>query len=451
MVVAPARPLRIIVALAASHFALGSRRHRGAPLKEQWPWYHSGQELRSAFQELAASCSGAEATVTTLSRINSQEAAGQEVQIDALRIRRQGASVRAKAMFVFGEHARELITGEAALGLARALCGKGPGTKRADQVLSSVEFVLVPNANPIGRNQVESGYYCKRTNEDGVDLNRNWSDEHRDTSLPMGDEMYPGPGGFSEPETQLLRELLDQERPDIYLSVHSGAYLLGMPYGYESDRPAPDEGAMLEVLRPISDKFCAGGCPFGNLAKLINYDNPGCDIDYVYDRLKTPYVFTWEIYVGEDFRGRYVEEARMRRGRGGAEGAASLAQQDRRKARRRGRSALRARGPEAAEDVGSCMDQFNPQTQDETAAVVENWSSAFLELCAEVSARRDQRDTPVAAPSATSPSPPRASLSEVVLDKSIDQPGIDGARPSSHEEAWESDLKSLRAWDVTRG
>lgn len=39
------------------------------------------------------------------------------------------------------------------------------------------EFMLVVNANPGSRMQVEQGDWCLRVNPNGVDLNRNW-DEH---------------------------------------------------------------------------------------------------------------------------------------------------------------------------------------------------------------------------------------------------------------------------------
>jgi len=90
-------------------------------------------------------------------------------------------------------------------------------------------------------------------------LNRNWGDAHRDESLAgSGDETDPGPRGFSEPETELLKQLLDQVQPDIYLSIHSGAYLLGSPFGYTQNKLPKDLAAMAEVLQPISAQFCNG-------------------------------------------------------------------------------------------------------------------------------------------------------------------------------------------------
>lgn len=389
---------RALKGASSSKSAWGS--NKGKPLKETLPWVHSQQELHDQLQQLVNDCGDADISLTQSSRVNSADAAGQTVTLDVLRVKAKGSTPDTKAMFVFGEHARELITGEAALGFVRTLCGKGSNSERAKSVLQNSEFVIVPNANPIGRSMVEEGYYCKRTNEDKVDLNRNWSNEHRDTSLEKGDEMYPGSQGFSEPETQMLKEVVDSERPNIYLSVHSGAYLLGMPYGFAADEmpKTEDEAAMMEVLKPISERYCAGGCPFGNLAEMINYDNPGCDIDYVYESLQTPYVFTWEIYVGEDIRERYLAEADMRRRKmEGASGAADkegLGFLQKRRAlagaQMTMQSSLEAEseGPEDAEGIEGCLDQFNPRSAEETDAVVENWAGAFLELCEEVHKRK---------------------------------------------------------------
>jgi hypothetical protein len=362
------------------------------PVKDTWPWYHSADDIHTSLQELVGQCQGAEASMEQTTEFNSAEAAGTSVSLDVLRIQRSGSNAKKKAMIVFGEHARELISPESGLNFAKTLCGQGPDAARASKVLDSVSFLIVPNANPLGRKKVEDGYYCKRTNEDGVDLNRNWGDEHK-AAENRGDETNSGPSGFSEPESKMLKSLVDSERPDIYLSVHSGAYLLGTPYGYTRDQTPDTEADMMEVLQPISEKYCGGQCPYGNLAELIHYDSPGCDIDYVAENLHTPYVFTWEIYVGERFRGPYIEEARLRNSHHSDKDflQMSFAQKARRAKRRSlASTSLQRRlsaawkklmGPENDELVDSCIDQFNPQTQDETEAVVARWTSAYLELC----------------------------------------------------------------------
>jgi len=364
------------------------------PLKETWPWYHSADEIHSSMQDLVTNCQGAQLSLSQTTEMNAGEHAGQAVSLDVVRIQREGNQPKKKAMLVYGEHARELISPESALHFAQTLCGHGPEAQRASKVLDNVSFLLVPNANPLGRKMVEDGYYCKRTNEDGVDLNRNFGDTHK-ADENKGDETNAGPSGFSEPESKMLKSLIDEERPDIYLSIHSGAYLLGTPFGYSADREPENEANMMQVLQPISEKYCKGECPYGNLAELIHYDSPGCDIDYVSEQLNTPYVYTWEIYVGERFRGPYLEEARLRQKHANDKGflQMSFAQRQRRTRRIRKTSAwkkigvsLRAaeRRMEMPEDqllADNCIDQFNPQTQQETESVTSTWTSAYLELC----------------------------------------------------------------------
>lgn len=383
-----------IAMFAALAGAASGAAQKGAPLKETFPWLHSGDEIHDGLQQLVNNCQGADVDVST--QMTGDIAGGQNepVMLDVVRIRRTRGQAKAKAMFVFGEHARELISPESALHFARTLCGHG-GAKNASRMLDSVEFTIVPNANPLGRKQVEDGSYCKRTNENGVDLNRNFGDDHRDGSVEKpGDEMNPGPHGFSEPESQILKSLVDEERPDLYLSVHSGAYLLGAPWGYTGQEKPDMPSDTNEILRRISENHCGGDCPYGSLADLINYDSPGCDVDYVAEHVGTPYVFTFEIYTGERFRAPYVEEARLRKRKG-----LNFLQRGTRQKRQMsvllGRSGVQAEGPENEEMLDSCIGQFNPQTEEETTSVVENWTGAYIELCEAVSAWK----------ASTSPSP----------------------------------------------
>merc|ERR1719387_818269 len=117
-------------------------------------------------------------------------------------------------------------------------------------------------------------------------------------------ETNPGPAGFSEPETQILRDVATDFGPTVFLTVHSGALLLGTPYGYARDTPdAAHEQKMLDVLAPISAKYC--DCPYGSLAKTVGYKAPGNSIDYAYDDLGVPYAFTWEIYANPELTQYY--------------------------------------------------------------------------------------------------------------------------------------------------
>jgi len=396
--------LTVAVAISCTRFS-GAAVHRdeentGRPLKETMPWYRTTDELHQELGDLSSSCNGAVVEMSSETKLNTGSAAGQSVELDVLRIRKSSVHGKVKAMLVFGEHARELITGESALDFVRTLCGNGKYAAKAAEVLDNVQFTIIPNANPVARRLVEQGQYCKRTNEDGVDLNRNWGSEHREPEHWIdGDEMNPGPEGFSEPETSILGNLVESERPDIYLSVHSGAYLLGTPFGFDPTKKAQNYQSMMEVLQPISDNYCNHGqCPYGNLAAMIGYKNAGCDIDWVAEKNPNAYVFTWEIYVGEQYRDRFVELAQER---GGGSFMQKSLREVRSKSQLRSRRTkdlqkLRARldesEPENKQNVNSCIDQFLPKSQDETEQVVENWSGAYLDLANEVAKKQNAKN-----------------------------------------------------------
>lgn len=339
----------------------GSER-KGTPVKELMPWYHSTDEIRRELTDIVAACSkaGLEATLT------------ESGPLDVLRIKQQYVVATTKAVLVFGEHARELISPESGLDLASNLCSRGGASSglARETLRRGVEFVLIPNANPKARRLVEDGYYCKRTNENQVDLNRNWGDEHRDArGNQPGDDQNPGPRGFSEPETQALRDIVENERPDIFLSIHSGAYLLGAPYGYTFGKPQ-NQAAFNEVLRPISKRFCGGDCPYGSLADMIGYANKGCDIDWVSDHVGVPYAFTWEIYAGWRYRVSYIHKAQLQN---------SLNLQQRKASR--GLRALSGTSLEGDSELpDQCIEQFLPTTKEEAQKVIENWTGAYLDL-----------------------------------------------------------------------
>eukprot|EP00747_Dinoflagellata_sp_TGD_P163634 gnl/TRDRNA2_/TRDRNA2_182509_c0_seq1.p1 gnl/TRDRNA2_/TRDRNA2_182509_c0~~gnl/TRDRNA2_/TRDRNA2_182509_c0_seq1.p1 ORF type:complete len:502 (+),score=103.77 gnl/TRDRNA2_/TRDRNA2_182509_c0_seq1:105-1610(+) len=411
--------LLAVVVLAASVIAVGATdehwRHR-APLKEKMPWYHTTDEIHSKLQDIAGSCQGAKVQL-----IKQDVTKG----FDVLSITHAGGEAstkKTKAMLVFGEHARELVTAESALDLVRTLCGHGSFADKAGKTLKDVDFLIVPNANPLGRRQVEEkGRYCKRTNEDGVDLNRNWGKEHRDEAHKLeGAEDNPGPYAFSEPETSALRKLLIKEKPDVFLSVHSGAYMLGTPYGYTQKRQPRNGQTMLDILQPISEKFCDGKCPFGGLRELIGYSSHGCDMDYVAEQMHTPYAFTFEIFTGHRFRAEYAEQAakRARRAKrkakkskqkgsekeaGGSLLATGLLHVIDKKSSHRKRRKRKHRKEsnednnddndddinyEAEDNPEHCIEQFNPKTEHETREVVEKWTGAYLELCEMASSRQ---------------------------------------------------------------
>ena len=92
-----------------------------------------------------------------------------------------------KSFFIFGEHPRELITAETGLLLLLQLCGEEPSSIDISAILQTNQFIMVLNSNPYGRAKVENGHYCQRTNEGGVDINRNWDDHWEPVTIKLND------------------------------------------------------------------------------------------------------------------------------------------------------------------------------------------------------------------------------------------------------------------------
>merc|ERR1719188_778744 len=141
--------------------------------------------------------------------------------IDVVTVRKPGVSPTNKNFLLFGEHARELISPESGLHLVKSLCGQTGLSAEAQEVLKDSEFQIIVNGNPQSRKRVESGEYCLRVNPDGVDLNRNWDEKWQPGAVFEPKDTNPGPSPFSEPETQIFKQLVEDYKPTTFLTIHS--------------------------------------------------------------------------------------------------------------------------------------------------------------------------------------------------------------------------------------
>ena len=185
-------------------------------LLADFPFYHTSEQIKFAARELVNGCS-AQATLQTVTK--------GDVSIDEIRVHGGKGSQVNRVALLFGEHSRELISPETGLMLLKMLCGGTSQPKLVQEALATSDFQLILNANPISRAKVEQGDYCLRDNPRGVDLNRNWDEKWEFGDQAESGDQYRGEAPFSEPETQLVRDLLTDFRPTTFLSVHSGTLL----------------------------------------------------------------------------------------------------------------------------------------------------------------------------------------------------------------------------------
>jgi hypothetical protein len=159
--------------------------------------------------------------------------------------------------------------------------------------------------------------YCRRTNLNNVDLNRNWDYNHN-KRIELPEEENPGPKPFSETETQFLKFILEQFKAHIYLTVHSGAYGLYHPYAF-SEKDDPNIKNYKEIksaLMTVKEKFCHE-CDVGLAYTYLKYVSSGTSADYAYDKekLNIPIASIIEIFDGEyyDNRGKFRFKSVARR------------------------------------------------------------------------------------------------------------------------------------------
>ena len=231
-------------------------------------FYHSSEAILEELNNLSTNCPGATLILTTTTK----ETSTIPLTIATFTSKQTpDKTPHNRAMIIFGEHARELISPETALRMAQDLCGMNEKTKElALKVLESTSIAMVPIANPLGRKAVEDSWenMCQRVNENGVDLNRNW-DAHWEAPLDKSDYNYnadtnSGPKPFSEPETQALKKILDDTQPTIFITVHSGTLGMYTPYAYSRDLPTNDPsdlGRMKNILDALDPEYCK--CPSG--------------------------------------------------------------------------------------------------------------------------------------------------------------------------------------------
>lgn len=102
------------------------------------------------------------------------------------------------------------------------------------KMLNDYTLYLVYDANPLGRNKVEKGDSCARSNERGVDLNRNYDAGFIKIDEDQSDQTYGGPEPFSERETKAFKtKILEKYSIQLFLTVHSGAFGFYTPHAYD--------------------------------------------------------------------------------------------------------------------------------------------------------------------------------------------------------------------------
>jgi predicted deacylase len=232
---------------------------------------------------------------------------------DLLSIRLTNSAIpgpKPKLFVVAEHHARELITPEVAMFLADLLTKQYGTDPQATWLLNEREIWIMPMANPDGHVQAEHYQnWRKNTNLDngicsgysppesyGVDLNRNYGylwGGVGSSGNPCS-QVFHGATAFSEPETKAIRDLVNAQKPNILISLHSYQKQILYPWN-STTQPPPDE----ESLRALASRMARyNGYQYGQPASLL-YPVSGDTTDWAYGTLGIP-SYTFEIGGAED-------------------------------------------------------------------------------------------------------------------------------------------------------
>ncbi|HEY9857488.1 MAG TPA: M14 family metallopeptidase [Stenomitos sp.] len=157
-------------------------------------------------------------------------------------------------IYLGNHHAREIVTPEIVLNLAHLLLDNYGKDPEVTAMVDSRDIWLVPTVNPDGHKVAEKGVDWRKNtdtslvagpisfgpNGPGIDLNRNygfkWGGEG--ASADPRNATFRGPGAFSEPETQAVRDLVQSRKFTFLMTYHSFSNLVLWPWGYTDAAPS---------------------------------------------------------------------------------------------------------------------------------------------------------------------------------------------------------------------
>ena len=167
----------------------------------------------------------------------------------------------------------------------------------ATNIIENRELWFIPIVNPDGyeynRSIAPNGGGMQRKNmretcnssADGVDLNRNysfmWAYDNQGSSGEGCSETYRGSSAFSEPETQIVRDLVYDHDFPIALNYHAYGNLMIHPWGYEPGLAIPEQDD--EAFQEIGEELTKyNNYLLGTGVETVGYTVNGESCDWMY-------------------------------------------------------------------------------------------------------------------------------------------------------------------------
>lgn len=257
--------------------------------------FDMASDFYSAWRDLDAIMAHIESVVDASGGAATIETAGQSLEGRDIKIVRfRGAGYRpggTRLVASFVVHAREWITAMSGVYAVEQLVAK---VQQDPSYLASTEVVFMPMSNPDGFAYTTTDNRMHRKNMRrgsgsciGVDLNRNF-DSHWASGGSSGSacsDTYHGPAPMSEPEANVLAQVMNESPMTVYIDVHSYTKLIISSYGWTSAaHPRAAEyrnigGSIQAAIRDASGETWTEG----PTAQVL-YQASGITIDYADDR-----------------------------------------------------------------------------------------------------------------------------------------------------------------------
>ena len=178
-------------------------------------------------------------------------------------------------------------------------------------LVDNTEMFFIPCINPDGYIYNETidpnggGLWRKNRWADngtvfGVDLNRNyayeWGFDDQGSSTNPNSDAFRGTAGFSEPETQAVRDFCNEHEFKIALNYHAFGNLLLYPWGYSNQTTVdqPTFAAFGEAMTKENNYFA------GTALETVGYLANGVSDDWMYgEATSKPPIFSFTPEVGD--------------------------------------------------------------------------------------------------------------------------------------------------------
>ena len=153
-------------------------------------------------------------------------------------------------------------------------------------------IIVIPNLNP-------DGYAAnRRTNTNGVDLNRNFPSNSWKSGVTMPDKSYWPTGGgtapLSEPESRALANYITSLRPRMVLTYHAAGNI-AQPNG---------SGDSVSVASQYAQKSTVGYLGPTETGSFFEYDTTGAFEDWLHDKYNWPAVLVeLKSRTSDDYKG----------------------------------------------------------------------------------------------------------------------------------------------------